>query len=115
MKVKLKIKVIGDESFFLETVGIKNDNTIKYLEKDLKVLIKIYDNSIIIERSNNDYQIIINLEEKKDTISTYKFIGGNKNFELKTKTSLLLIDDKEICAKYNLEGNDFEFILEVIE
>ena len=115
MKVKLKIKVIGDENFFLETVGIKNENIIKYLEKDLKVLIKIYDNSIIIERSSNDYQVIINLEENKNTISTYKFMGGNKTFELKTKTSLLLIDDQWIRAKYNLEGNDFEFILEVIE
>lgn len=94
MKVKLKIKVIGDESFFLETVGIKNDNTIKYLEKDLKVLIKILDNSIIIERSNDDYQVIINLEENKETVSTYKFIGGNKTFELKTKTYKLFLSDK---------------------
>ena len=115
MKVNLKIKLIGEEYLNLKVQGIKKDNTIKYLENGLIVLITIFDDKISIKRSNSDYQVIINLDKKKDTLSTYEFVGGSKTFYLDTKTSELILTDNKICAKYNLEGNDFEFTLEVMK
>jgi len=115
MKVKLKIKLTGVEDLYLECFGIKTSNTIKYLEKDLIVNIKYLKEELIIKRSNSDYQVTIKLNKKKKTISTYEFVGGNKIFNLETKTNKLFISDDKIIAEYSLEGNDFKFILEVIK
>lgn len=115
MQKKLKISIKGIEPKDICVDGIKLDNTYKYLEDDLMVLITYYKDNIIIKRSNSEYRITLNLKKNKHTISTYEFIGGNKVFELNTITNKLLISDNKIIVKYNLEGNDFEFILEVVE
>lgn len=115
MQKKFKIKLKGDNPIDMCISGIKLNNTYKYLENDIIVLITYFKNKIIIKRSNNDYKITLNLEKNKNTISTYEFIGGNKVFNLNTITKKLLISDNKIIVKYNLEGNDFEYILEVID
>lgn len=115
MQKKLKIILTGTEPINMYINGIKQDNTYKYLENDIIVLVTYFNDRIIIKRSNNDYKVTINLEKNKETISTYEFIGGNKVFELKTFTKKLLISDNKILVKYNLEGNDFEYKLEVVE
>lgn len=115
MRVKLRIKLLGEDNLNIETEGLKINNQIKYLENDLKVIITYSNNKVVIKRSNLEYQITLNLEKNNNTISTYEFVGGHKVFNLNTYTSELLISDKKILVKYNLEGNDFKFILEVIE
>ena len=115
MKKKLKINLIGDDNLNLCVDGIKVDNTYKYLENGLIVLITYFKDKIVIKRSNTDYIVTLNLENKKKTISTYEFTGGSKVFNLNTFTKKLLISDNIILVKYNLEGNDFEFKLEVVE
>lgn len=114
MKKLFKIKIKGEEDLNLEVQGIKNDNKFKYLENDMMVLITTLKNKIIMERHNSDYQVTLNFESCKKTISTYEFVGGNKKFYLETFTHKLLITNNKIYIKYNLEGNDFEFTLEVI-
>lgn len=115
MKVNLKIKLIGEENLDFECVGIKNNNTIKYLENNLVVCLTYINDALVIKRSNSEYQVTINLNKNKNTISTYDFVGGNKTFELNTKTTKLVITDSKIDVEYNLEGNEFKFFLEVIE
>ena len=115
MQKKLKISVDGDNPINICVDGIKLDNTYKYLENDLMVIITYFKDKLIIKRSNNDYKITLNLENNKQTISTYEFIGGSKVFNLNTITKKLLISDNKIIVKYNLEGNDFEFKLEVVD
>lgn len=115
MTVKLRIKLLGEENLNLEVKGIRNDNKIKYLESDMIVTVTLLDNKVIVTRSNNYYQVTLNFEKDKKTISTYSFIGGRKTFELETFTNELLISDNKVFIKYNLEENDFEFTLEVIE
>ena len=112
---KYQISIKSDEIFNICVEGTKKNNNYKYLENNTKVNIKYYKKKIIIERSNNEYILTLNLELKKETLSTYTFIGGNKTFNLKTYTKELLISDNLIYVKYNLEGNDFEFSLEVVE
>lgn len=114
MKVNLKIKIKGEEKVDTTVTGIKIDNTIKYLENDMTVLITYNNDKLTLKRSNSDYQLTLNFENGKETTSIYEFVGGSKKFELKTFTSNLLITDNKIFVKYNLEGNDFEFTLEVI-
>lgn len=115
MKKKFKITLKGTDNLILITEGIKQDNTYKYLEKDLIVLISLEKNKINIKRNNSEYTLKLNLELKKKTISTYEFSGGNKIFDLNTYTEFLKIDDRSIQVKYKLEDNNFEFKLEVIE
>lgn len=115
MKVNLKIKLIGEENLNLEVKGIKTNNIIKYKENELNVIITISKDKLNIKRSGRDYEINLNLELSKDTISTYSFVGGEKTFNLNTNTSILEITDDKIITKYNLEGNEFEFYLEVMK
>ena len=114
MKVNLKINLDGEEKLDLSVKGIKNDNTIKYLENDISVLITTFKNKIIIERKHPDYQVNLNLELNKDTLSTYSFTNGFKTFSLHTSTKKLEISENRIYAKYILEDNEFIFTLEVI-
>ena len=115
MLKKLKIKLTGEDNIDLCIDGIKQDNTYKYLENGLMVLITYFNNKITIKRSNTEYQLTLNFENNKKTVSTYEFTGGNKVFNLETYTKELVISDNKLFVKYNLEGNDFEFQLEVIE
>lgn len=115
MLKKLKINLTGEENIDLCVDGIKQDNTYKYLENGLIVLITCFNNKITIKRSNADYQVTLNFEHNKKTVSTYEFSGGNKVFNLETYTKELVISDNKLLVKYNLEGNDFEFKLEVVQ
>lgn len=115
MLKKLKINLTGEENIDLCVDGIKQDNTYKYLENGLIVLITYFNNKVTIKRSNTDYQVILNFEYNKKTVSTYEFTGGNKVFYLDTYTKELIISDNKLLVKYNLEGNDFEFKLEVVQ
>lgn len=115
MKKKFKIKLDGEEQLDIFVSGIIQDNIYKYLEKDLMVSIQTFKDKITIKRNNTEYLLTLNLEKNKQTISTYEFIGGEKVFNLNTYVNELIISDNSIYVKYNLEGNDFEFSLEVVE
>lgn len=112
--IKLHIMLKGEENLDFITDGIKNNNKITYKENDVLVCINVLKNKIKMNRKCNEYEIDLLFEKSKDTISTYSVFGGLKKFDLVTKTKKLLITDDKIIVDYNLEGNDFKFILEVI-
>lgn len=114
MKVNLHVKITGEENLELNTKGIKNNNEYKYLENDITVVVKISDKEVNIIRKCNDYNINLVFKEDKETISTYSVFGGKKEFLLNTKTNKLIINDNLIEIEYDLEGNNFKYILEVI-
>lgn len=112
--IKLHIILEGESNLDFITNGIKKNNKITYKENDILVNISTFKNKIKINRSCKEYEINLILESNKNTISTYSVFGGSKKFDLNTKTKNLIITDKKIVSEYNLEGNDFKFILEVI-
>jgi len=65
-----------------------------------------------MNRSCNEYKINLIFNKEKKTLSTYEF-GTGKVFDLETITKRINIDNNIIEIDYNLEGNDFKYILEM--
>lgn len=113
-KFKISSNLISnDEILNINTTGIKLDNKIIYEENNISVNIKIFDNRIEIERIHPDYKIELFFDKNNETLSNYRFTGGNKDFKLKTKTKKLIITDKKIEVEYILEDNTFKYKLEL--
>ena len=77
-------------------------------------VVKISDKEVNIMRKCNDYNINLVFVENEETISTYSVFGGRKKFLLNTRTNKLEITDNSIIIEYDLEGNSFKYLLEVI-
>lgn len=113
-KIDIKIKLNGvEENIDLITSAIKTKNKINYNENNIKVTIILNKKEVIMKRVCNEYEINFKFIEKEKTISNYKLFGVSKVFDLETYTNKLLITDDKLVIDYNLEGNDFSFILEV--
>lgn len=112
--IKLHIMLQGEESLDFVTNGIKGKNKITYRENDIKVSIVKHTNSLRIKRICNDYEINLVFKLNEETKSTYSLFGGQKEFLLNTKTNKLIMNDNLIEIEYDLEGNIFKYILEVI-
>ena len=113
-KISLKASLISeDENLNIETTGIKTKNKIVYKENNITVTILIFDNKIEMNRTCNEYKINLVFEKGNKSISKYKVVGMPKEFLLETKTNKLEMTDKEINIKYNLEGNNFSYHLEM--
>lgn len=111
-KINLKATLISDEeNLNIETTGIKTSNKIVYKENNIIVTILIFDNKIEVNRSCNEYKIKFIFEKNKKTISKYNVFGIDKEFLLETNTNELIIEDNKIKINYNLEGNDFKYML----
>ena len=111
-KINLKASLLSnEENLVIETSGIKTNNKIVYKENDITVTILIFDNKIELNRTCNDYKINLKFEKNKKTISTYQVFGGSKVFELETITKKLKIDNNKIEINYELEGNNFKYLL----
>ena len=111
-KINLKASLLSDEeNLVIETSGIKTNNKIVYKENDITVTILIFDNKIEMNRTCNDYKINLNFEKDKKTISTYQVFGGIKTFELETNTKKFKINKDKIEINYELEGNNFKYLL----
>ena len=113
-KCKVNAKLISDEeNLNVKTNGIKIGNKITYKENEISVTIVILNNKIEMKRVHKDYTVSLFFDKDKETISNYYFIGGNKVFELSTKTNKLIILDNKIEIDYTLEDNDFRYELEL--
>lgn len=113
-KIKLRANLTSvDEKLDVDVVALKLNNKIIYKENDKQVTILIKKNKIEIVRVSLDYQINLVFEEGKNTISTYKFVGGDKYFNLNTITKKLKIDNNKIEIKYELEDNKFSYVVEM--
>lgn len=114
-KINLKVKLdSSEEKLDFKVKGIKDKNKIVYKENDITVTLLISDNKIVMKRVCNEYEInLIFTNDKSVNTSTYSVFGCPKVFELETKTNKLEINDNRLQIDYNLEGNDFKYILEM--
>ena len=112
-KIDLKAKLISEEeNLDIKVSGIKTKNKIIYKENSITVTILIFANKIEMNRTCNEYKINFIFEKDTKTISSYQVFGMPKIFDLETKVKKLVISDEKIEINYNLEGNDFEYLLE---
>lgn len=112
-KINLKANIISeDENLNIDVSGIKTKNKIIYKENNVTVTILILNNRIEMNRTCNEYKINLIFEKNKNTISTYQVFGMPKTFDLETKTKKLIIKNNSIKLDYELEGNNFRYLLE---
>lgn len=113
-KVNLKAKLIyDDENLEVNTKCLKLKNKIIYKENDIIVTITINSNIIELERLCHEYKINLIFDATKSTISTYELFGAPKIFELKTTTKKLVFDENNLIIEYELEGNNFSYVVEL--
>ena len=112
-KIFLKSNLISDiENLELSVNGIKTNNKIIYKENNVTVTILIYNNKIEMNRVSAEYEINLIFKQNSKTISTYFLLGTSKKFILNTYTKKLDIKDNKLNIDYNLEGNNFSYLLE---
>ena len=113
-KINLKAKLISeDHNLNIETSGIKTNNKIIYKENNITVTILIFNNKIEMNRTCDEYKINLVFEKDKKTISNYQVFSLSKILDLETKTKKLIISDNLIELDYELEGNNFSYVLEM--
>lgn len=113
-KIKLKVSLTSEEeNLNIEVTGIKTNNKIVYKENSVTVTILIKNNRIEMNRTCNEYKINLLFDLNKKTMSSYNVFGMPKEFLLETITNKLEINNDKIILKYNLEGNNFSYILEM--
>ncbi len=111
---KLHIKLVGDDNLDINVSGIKNKNKYKYMENNISVTVKTDNDKLYIDRICNEYSINLVFDKNNNTESTYTVFGGTKKFILNTITNKLKINDNKIELEYEIEGNKFKYLLEVV-
>ena len=84
------------------------------MENNISVTVKTDNDKLYINRTCNEYSINLAFDKMKKTKSTYTVFGGTKNFSLDTITNKLKINDNKIELEYEIEGNIFKYLLEVV-
>ena len=113
-RINLKASIISDDGVLnINTSGIRSKNKIIYKENNVTVTLFTHSNRIEMNRCCNEYEIYLIFDKNKDTISTYSLFENYKKFNLETSTQKLKITKNLIEIVYNLEGNKFEYKMEV--
>lgn len=115
-KIKVTYKLnTKDNNIFRETKGIKNKNNIVFNDDKMLFKVATFENNIVINRSNDEYELILNLSLNKS--EAFFITKEQGTFKIDIRTINLLINDNNIKVKYELDNEIFEFEIkyEVIE
>lgn len=120
IKVKTNLHNITEDKYFADdVVGIKSNNSIKYIDDSVVVILEIKDDEISLSRRAKDYTIDMTFVENKITKGLYMYKGlGNLNLNVETKS--IIKKDNYIEIMYNMildnqDKQEFEFKLEIEE
>ena len=108
-----------EEKFFNSEVNaILDKNRIKYLDKDVTVILELEENTLNIIRRSNEYDILLPLKKGKKTIGNYN-INGLGTLDLEVETTNIEIGDTTLDVHYKMivdkeSVSEFEFLLEYI-
>ena len=107
---KIKVNALlhnkKDEKFFnSDVIGIKSNNTIKYIDNDVVVVVGINEDNISLKRRSDEYDIDMYFKENTLTEGKYN-IKALGFFNLKVFTSKLIIEDKKIEIEYEMQIED---------
>ena len=108
IKIKTSLNTINEMSANInnEIVGEMNNNEIIYNEGEIKVIITILDDKIIMTRINDDYVIKMEFILNSITEGIYDIKDVNTKFNLAVETNELTINDGMIFVNYHLNLNN---------
>ena len=107
---KIKVNALlhnkKDDKFFNSDVtGIKSNNTIKYIDNDVVVVISLDKDNISLKRRSDEYYIDMHFKENTLTEGKYN-IKALGFFNIKVFTSKLIIQDNKIEIEYEIQIED---------
>jgi len=115
---KKQIEVIletENENMINNTLGIITDNTIKYNDNNIIVVVKYDDNRVVIIRENDEYQLEMIFEKDKTINGNYLLKENNINLKLEILTKNLIIDENKIEITYILNDELRNYRLHIKE
>lgn len=119
-KINCSINLMEDDKVIIDNkqvIGIKSYNKITFKDDNITVTILIEDNKIIMKRISNEYQLILEFEDKKDTHGKYFLNNYNLWLPLDIFTDKIVVSENNIEINYYLDKTNFNFKIkfEVIE
>lgn len=117
VKIKTNIENKYDKTIVKsEAVGIKTANKISYNDNQVKTIITIEEDALIIERITGDYTIHLHISRNNITKGYYNIYGVG-TIDVNIRTNKLINKSNEIYLEYTIifdekEKKDFIFSLE---
>lgn len=113
-KKKITIKITENGNILnVDTIGIKEENSLKFFLEQKKVTLLINNDNIIMDRRIDNDMYIKMIFDKNNPKAIC--IMNDKTFDMKIEVTDLIIRENEIKIKYRLEENEFELELKVGE
>ena len=103
-----------EEKLSSNTIGILQDNILKYIEKD-NTSVHYHYNENILERENDDIKLKYTFKVKEKTIGIIHIKDLKKDLEVDIITKSINKTNNSIEIHYQIEDNDYYYKLEVIE
>ena len=103
-----------EEKVSSNTIGILQDNIVKYKEKDNTIVHYHYDENIL-ERENDDIKLKYRFKVKEKTIGIIHIKDLKKDLKVEIITKSINKTNNLIEIHYQIEDNDYYYKLEVIE
>lgn len=113
IKIKLKgyLKNINENTVEnIDTIAIKNQNTITYNIDSTIHKIKIFENKILLSRNNKQFSYELTFELSKENITEYYIKDLSTSFDIKVQTTYLLIENKKIEIHYRILDSNEEYL-----
>ncbi len=115
IKVKGYLKNISsNEITYFEEKGIKNKNKITYSSDNIKYVININSDKVVLKRDGSDFvnTFIFNMKQSN---CNYLLKDNNYSLDMDIKTVDINVDDNEIVIKYKIIDTEalYEFKIEV--
>lgn len=113
-KKKITLKITENENILnVDTIGIKEENSLKFFLNQKKVTLLINSDNIIMNRRIDNEMYIKIIFDKNNPKAIC--IMNDKTFDINILVKELIIDKNEIKIKYKLEENKFDLELKVGE
>ena len=95
-----------EKSLLTNKKALKKDNEINYYDNNVKVIVKVLENKVLITREDNNMMLNLEFEQDKNLIMDYVIKDLGLTVKLETKTKEIIIKDKSIYISYDLFMND---------
>ena len=109
IRVKGYLKNITDNEILeIDEKAIKNKNKITFSSDNVKSIIKINDNDIMLIREGNDFVNTFIFNKDKSSCNYY-LKDNNYDVDIEVTTISMEINDDSICIKYLIVDSDSEY------
>ncbi len=101
IKLKASIKRSDEKNISIyETIALKTNNKINYLDDLTNNVIVINDDVITLNRKNKEYEINLEFTLNKETFGSYLLKNYNKEIDIKIITKKIIKEDNKLLIEY---------------